>query len=152
MLFCVRVQQQNSTGFASTSHSRPCGVSLHHLFNARCQPNSSLHHLLLISSFYTGQNRVCCWLSLIVLWTVKTLCCNVANDYSFYPVLMFLQVFILLCIADWMVYGLWHYGRDPDSFSIPYLTAIGDLLGTSLLSLCFYLLWFINKKDTQVGK
>lgn len=49
---------------------------------------------------------------------------------------MFYQVFLLLCIADWMVHCLWKCGRDPDSFSIPYLTALGDLLGTGLLALC----------------
>ncbi|KAG7324035.1 hypothetical protein KOW79_012051 [Hemibagrus wyckioides] len=48
------------------------------------------------------------------------------------------QVFLLLCIADWMVHCLWRYGRDPDSFSIPYLTALGDLLGTGLLALCVF--------------
>ncbi|XP_047676042.1 solute carrier family 41 member 2 isoform X1 [Tachysurus fulvidraco] len=48
------------------------------------------------------------------------------------------QVFLLLCIADWMVHCLWKYGRDPDSFSIPYLTALGDLLGTGLLALCVF--------------
>ncbi|XP_062848632.1 solute carrier family 41 member 2 isoform X2 [Trichomycterus rosablanca] len=70
---------------------------------------------------------------------------------TLYLLAAFTQVFLLLCIADWMVRCLWHYGRDPDSFSIPYLTAIGDLLGTSLLALCFYLLWFISNKDTHLG-
>lgn len=51
------------------------------------------------------------------------------------------QVFSLLCIADCMVHCLWRKGKDPDSYSIPYLTALGDLLGTALLSLAFLLLW-----------
>lgn len=42
-----------------------------------------------------------------------------------------LQVFTLLWIADWMVHRFWRKGKDPDSFSIPYLTALGDLLGTA---------------------
>ncbi|XP_061826057.1 solute carrier family 41 member 2 [Nerophis lumbriciformis] len=52
-----------------------------------------------------------------------------------------IQVLSLLCIADCMVHSLWRRGKDPDSYSIPYLTALGDLLGTALLSLAFLLLW-----------
>ncbi|XP_077452827.1 solute carrier family 41 member 2 isoform X2 [Stigmatopora argus] len=52
------------------------------------------------------------------------------------------QVFSLLCIADGLVHCLWRRGQDPDSYSIPYLTALGDLLGTALLSLAFLLLWW----------
>ncbi|XP_043084781.1 solute carrier family 41 member 2 [Puntigrus tetrazona] len=55
----------------------------------------------------------------------------------FYLVAAFTQVFLLLGIADVMVRCLWKCGRDPDSFSIPYLTALGDLLGTGFLTLCF---------------
>lgn len=55
-----------------------------------------------------------------------------------------IQVFCLLCIADWMVHCLWQMGRDPDSYSIPYLTALGDLLGTGLLALALLLLWSIG--------
>ncbi|KAJ8245529.1 hypothetical protein GJAV_G00271710 [Gymnothorax javanicus] len=62
-----------------------------------------------------------------------------------------LQVFTLLCIADWMVHSMWHSGKDPDSFSIPYLTALGDLLGTALLALSFHFLWVIGDQDSDVG-
>ncbi|XP_067110209.1 solute carrier family 41 member 2 [Osmerus mordax] len=62
-----------------------------------------------------------------------------------------LQVFLLLCIADWMVYSMWRSGKDPDSFSIPYLTALGDLLGTALLALSFHFLWVIGDQDSDVG-
>ncbi|KAK1888180.1 Solute carrier family 41 member 2 [Dissostichus eleginoides] len=55
-----------------------------------------------------------------------------------------IQVFCLLCIADCMVHFLWRQGKDPDSYSIPYLTALGDLLGTVLLSLAFVLLWYVG--------
>ncbi|ELT98347.1 hypothetical protein CAPTEDRAFT_158449 [Capitella teleta] len=47
------------------------------------------------------------------------------------------QVMILLYVATWMVPFLWRKGCDPDNFSIPYLTALGDLLGTGLLACCF---------------
>ncbi|XP_054897621.1 solute carrier family 41 member 2 isoform X2 [Poeciliopsis prolifica] len=54
------------------------------------------------------------------------------------------QVFLLLIAADCLVHCLWKRGKDPDSCSIPYLTALGDLLGTALLSLAFLLLWCIG--------
>ncbi|XP_033823536.2 solute carrier family 41 member 2 [Periophthalmus magnuspinnatus] len=52
-----------------------------------------------------------------------------------------IQVVLLLCIAEYMVHCLWRRQKDPDSYSIPYLTALGDLLGTGLLSLAFVILW-----------
>ncbi|XP_054476339.1 solute carrier family 41 member 2 [Anoplopoma fimbria] len=55
-----------------------------------------------------------------------------------------IQVFSLLCVADCMVHCLWRRGKDPDSYSIPYLTALGDLLGTALLSFAFVMLWCIG--------
>ncbi|CAG14490.1 unnamed protein product, partial [Tetraodon nigroviridis] len=54
------------------------------------------------------------------------------------------QVVSLLCLADWMVNCLWRQRKDPDSYSIPYLTALGDLLGTALLSLVFLILWWVG--------
>ncbi|XP_067164703.1 solute carrier family 41 member 2 isoform X2 [Apteryx mantelli] len=62
-----------------------------------------------------------------------------------------LQVFTLLWIADWMVHHFWKKGKDPDSFSIPYLTALGDLLGTALLAMGFHFLWLIGDRDGDVG-
>ncbi|KAI4903422.1 hypothetical protein NFI96_009149, partial [Prochilodus magdalenae] len=50
-----------------------------------------------------------------------------------------LQVGILLYTADLIVRLMWRKGLDPDNFSIPYLTALGDLLGTGFLALCFRL-------------
>lgn len=51
-----------------------------------------------------------------------------------------IQVSALLCMADCMVHALWRRQKDPDSYSIPYLTALGDLLGTGLLSIVFLIL------------
>ncbi|XP_067284551.1 solute carrier family 41 member 2 [Pseudorasbora parva] len=62
-----------------------------------------------------------------------------------------LQVFLLLCIADCMVHSMWKSGKDPDSFSIPYLTALGDLLGTAFLALSFHFLFIIGDQDSDVG-
>ncbi|XP_069085110.1 solute carrier family 41 member 2 isoform X2 [Pleurodeles waltl] len=62
-----------------------------------------------------------------------------------------LQVITLLWVADWMVHHIWRKGKDPDSFCIPYLTALGDLLGTALLALSFRFLWIIGDRDGDVG-
>ncbi|KAJ4927610.1 hypothetical protein JOQ06_015335 [Pogonophryne albipinna] len=70
---------------------------------------------------------------------------------SFYMVAALLQVLILLYLADWMVHWMWGRGMDPDNFSIPYLTALGDLLGTGFLALCFHMRWFIGDKDSSLG-
>ncbi|XP_077355293.1 solute carrier family 41 member 2 [Festucalex cinctus] len=70
---------------------------------------------------------------------------------SVYLAAALLQVLLLLCIADWMVHAMWRSGKDPDSFSIPYLTALGDLLGTALLALSFHFLWLIGDQDSDVG-
>uniref|UniRef100_A0A3B1JD13 Solute carrier family 41 member n=2 Tax=Astyanax mexicanus TaxID=7994 RepID=A0A3B1JD13_ASTMX len=70
---------------------------------------------------------------------------------AFYLAAALLQVMILLYLADWMVQWMWKRGMDPDNFSIPYLTALGDLLGTGFLALCFHILWLIGDRDTDVG-
>ncbi|MGH0174386.1 UNVERIFIED_CONTAM: hypothetical protein FKN15_007942 [Acipenser sinensis] len=61
------------------------------------------------------------------------------------------RVLILLYMADWMVHWMWGRGMDPDNFSIPYLTALGDLLGTGFLALSFHILWLIGDRDSDVG-
>ncbi|XP_050519530.1 solute carrier family 41 member 1-like [Diabrotica virgifera virgifera] len=62
-----------------------------------------------------------------------------------------LQVFLLLYIAQIMTLNMWKLGIDPDNSAIPYLTAIGDLLGTMLLALAFHLLFLIGDRDSDVG-
>ncbi|XP_034551007.1 solute carrier family 41 member 3-like isoform X2 [Notolabrus celidotus] len=59
-----------------------------------------------------------------------------------------LQVVVLLHVAGLMVRWLWRRGQDPDNFSIPYLTALGDLLGTGLLALCFRLVLMVSSTGT----
>ncbi len=61
------------------------------------------------------------------------------------------QVVLLLLIADWGVHKIWSWGYDPDNIAIPFLTALGDLLGTGLLTLGFWLMWLVGDKDDDVG-
>uniref|UniRef100_A0A1W7R9K8 Solute carrier family 41 member 1 n=1 Tax=Hadrurus spadix TaxID=141984 RepID=A0A1W7R9K8_9SCOR len=62
-----------------------------------------------------------------------------------------MQVMMLLYVAHCMVYWMWRHKVDPDNSAIPYLTALGDLLGTALLALAFCFLYSIGDKDTDVG-
>lgn len=54
-------------------------------------------------------------------------------------------------MADWGVHLIWRLGFDPDNIAIPFLTAMGDLLGTGLLTLGFWLMWLVGDKDDDVG-
>ncbi|GJQ68374.1 hypothetical protein Trydic_g16964 [Trypoxylus dichotomus] len=81
-----------------------------------------------------------------------------AGHTSFTPIFMviyltaaLLQVFILLYVAHVMILWMWHFGVDPDNSAIPYLTALGDLLGTFLLGLAFQFLFLIGDQDSDVG-
>lgn len=51
---------------------------------------------------------------------------------------------LLLYIGHVIVHAMWKWKIDPDNSSIPYLTALGDLLGSSLLGLAFLFLLHIN--------
>lgn len=62
-----------------------------------------------------------------------------------------LQVFLLLTISHYMVLFMWKLGMDPDNSAIPYLTALGDLLGTALLGAAFHILYAIGDKDSDLG-
>ncbi|XP_011179951.1 solute carrier family 41 member 1 isoform X1 [Zeugodacus cucurbitae] len=57
-----------------------------------------------------------------------------------------IQVMLLLYIAHVIVHAMWKWKIDPDNSSIPYLTALGDLLGSSLLALSFLFLLSINQE------
>ncbi|SAM02658.1 hypothetical protein [Absidia glauca] len=60
-------------------------------------------------------------------------------DYNFWFFLTYLVV-SLICIGKWMTLGFWKMGYDPDNYTIPYLTATIDVLGTVLLVITFSLL------------
>lgn len=58
----------------------------------------------------------------------------------FYVLAAVLQIWILLHTAHWMIHFMWKQSVDPDNSAIPYLTALGDLLGGGLLALAFEIL------------
>lgn len=43
------------------------------------------------------------------------------------------QVTLLLFLAHVIIHAMWRFKIDPDSSSIPYLTALGDVIGSCLL-------------------
>lgn len=51
-----------------------------------------------------------------------------------------IQVMLLLYIAHIIIHAMWKWKIDPDNSAIPYLTAFGDLFGSSLLALAFLFL------------
>ncbi|XP_064489346.1 solute carrier family 41 member 1-like [Ornithodoros turicata] len=60
------------------------------------------------------------------------------------------QVALLLYFARCMIYCMWSRSIDPDNAAIPYLTALGDLLGISLLAFSFWFLYVIGDPSVQV--
>ncbi|KAH8346879.1 hypothetical protein KR059_001527 [Drosophila kikkawai] len=66
-------------------------------------------------------------------------------------VISLVQLLILLWLAHALVHLLWHCKIDPDTAAIPYLTAVGDSLGTGLLAVMFHLLR-LAKQEFQTPK
>ncbi|XP_021701247.1 solute carrier family 41 member 1 isoform X2 [Aedes aegypti] len=61
-----------------------------------------------------------------------------------YMLVSLIQVMLLLYIAHIIIHAMWKWKIDPDNSAIPYLTALGDLLGSSLLALAFLFLQSIG--------
>lgn len=68
-----------------------------------------------------------------------------------YLLAAFLQVAILLYVSHVMVHWMWKASIDPDNSAIPYLTALGDLLGTGLLAIAFHFLYIVGDGDSDLG-
>nr|CAD7256451.1 unnamed protein product [Timema shepardi] len=66
----------------------------------------------------------------------------------FYLLAAFVQVAILLYVAYVLTYFFWLQKVDPDNSTIPYLTALGDLLGIVLLGITFIFLYSIGDPTT----
>lgn len=60
-----------------------------------------------------------------------------------------LQVAALLYIAYIMIHWMWKRKIDPDNSAIPYLTAMGDLLGISLLAVAFQFLYLVGDQEFE---
>ncbi|XP_041984238.1 solute carrier family 41 member 1-like isoform X2 [Aricia agestis] len=51
-----------------------------------------------------------------------------------------IQVMVLLYLAYILIHFMWKKKKDPDNAAIPYLTALGDLLGSVFLGMAFVIL------------
>ncbi|TKC45743.1 hypothetical protein EI555_019710, partial [Monodon monoceros] len=79
---------------------------------------------------------------------------SVPNDKTFvglYLLAGLVQVTILLYLAEATVRLTWNQALDPDDHCIPYLTGLGDLLGTGLLALCFLAHWLLRSETVLDG-
>ena len=61
------------------------------------------------------------------------------------------QILVLLFLARSLILFMWTRKIDPDNSAIPYLTAVGDLLGTGLLAIAFYVMFRVGDQDADVG-
>jgi len=116
-----------STFFGDFSLCRKCGGGGH-------QPHGMPARVLLLLLF---PGHI---LFVLIIFFVKLGTAPTFLFFLFYLTAAFLQVAILLYLAQFLVYWMWKRGTDPDNAAIPYLTAIGDLVGTSLLAGAFVLL------------
>uniref|UniRef100_A0A914WY88 SLC41A/MgtE integral membrane domain-containing protein n=1 Tax=Plectus sambesii TaxID=2011161 RepID=A0A914WY88_9BILA len=67
---------------------------------------------------------------------------NIPVSFVFvYILVAVVQLFILLYVCQWLVRVMWRIKIDPDSSTIPLLTALGDLSGAGLLFAAF-IIWF----------
>lgn len=70
---------------------------------------------------------------------------------NIFNLINFVQVVVLLWVCQWMVAFMWSRGVDPDNAAIPYLTALGDLLGTMFLFIVFLLLDSVKSHEIVVN-
>ncbi|XP_029680386.1 solute carrier family 41 member 3 isoform X1 [Formica exsecta] len=69
-----------------------------------------------------------------------------------YIIVSVLQVMVLLYVAHIIIHAMWRYKIDPDNSAIPYLTALGDLSGSLLLALAFFIIYSIINQPYCTGK
>ncbi|KAI6229144.1 hypothetical protein M3Y99_01155100 [Aphelenchoides fujianensis] len=92
----------------------------------------SYHALLLLLMSVPGHSI---FLAVIFLIQFHLMFCW--RFYAAYVAIGTIQVAILLYICQFVTRAMWRARVNPDSNAIPLLTSLGDLLGTSLLTLMF---------------
>eukprot|EP00937_MAST-01D_sp_MAST-1D-sp2_P002667 g2667.t1 len=58
-----------------------------------------------------------------------------------YTLASVVQVLTLLLFVHWSVPAFWRWGLNPDNYATPLLTALGDVLGSSLILAAFHVLY-----------
>jgi len=59
---------------------------------------------------------------------------------------------LLLYVAHIIIHAMWRCKIDPDNSAIPYLTALGDLSGSLLLALAFFVVYSIIHQPYCIEK
>ncbi|KAI6180924.1 hypothetical protein M3Y98_00773900 [Aphelenchoides besseyi] len=95
----------------------------------------SVHALLLLFMSVPGHSV---FLAIIFLIQFGLMFCW--RFYGAYVAIGMIQVAILLYICQFITRAMWRLKIDPDMNAIPVLTSLGDLLGTSLLTIMFIFL------------
>ncbi|XP_066995381.1 solute carrier family 41 member 1 isoform X2 [Anabrus simplex] len=68
-----------------------------------------------------------------------------AEFVASYLVASSLQIMLLLYLAHLFIHAMWRRKMDPDNSAIPFLTSIGDLVGSGFLAVAFIFLQSINR-------
>ena len=68
---------------------------------------------------------------------------------ALYLLAALIQITFLLYLCYCMVHFMWKLGVDPDNSSIPFLTALADLIGAFLLAGAFFILSSINDPNAS---
>lgn len=63
-----------------------------------------------------------------------------------------LLLIIILKMGRAMCSWLWAHGMDPDDHALPYLTSICDVLGTIMIVMTFFILFYLGDRDQDVGE
>lgn len=70
---------------------------------------------------------------------------------ALYMIAALTQVATLLYFCQLLVAWMWKRGHNPDNSAIPYLTALGDLIGTFLLYIAFLILSVLSPDELHGG-
>ncbi|KDR12277.1 hypothetical protein L798_13766, partial [Zootermopsis nevadensis] len=114
-------------------HSRLCATPWAALFKGL--PHAGTARILITMNL-VGQ-LVFLFVADYIHWGRSTVTAAFALSYL---TVSLLQVMILLYIAHLLIHLMWKWRVDPDNSAIPFLTSLGDVLGSSLLALAFIIL------------
>lgn len=90
---------------------------------------------------------------LLFIFLIKLVRDHFAMTPTFLGCYMFAAIFqvaILIQISYYLVHFLWIKGFNPDNSALPFLTALGDFIGSALLAVAFVVL--MNLKDVNAYK
>lgn len=71
--------------------------------------------------------------------------------FTCYLVAAVFQVAILIQISYTLVHFLWKKGFNPDNSALPFLTALGDLIGSALLAVAFVVLMLFSDINAEIS-